>query len=115
MVQLWKIIIPASQVSADVHFPLCTFGSLFERPNASHPPECKKKKRENEGGVVQASSSKTQCEEILPIILSGTTARDNNVQEDFNDFVNDCSGFDFAYCIPKAYLTNHPRIHGEIL
>mmetsp|Transcript_111988 Transcript_111988/g.311258 ORF Transcript_111988/g.311258 Transcript_111988/m.311258 type:complete len:88 (+) Transcript_111988:218-481(+) len=87
MVQLWKIIIPTSQVSADVHFPLCTFGSLFERPNASHPP----------------------------IILSGTTARDNNVQEDFNDFVNDCSGFDFAYCIPKAYLTNHPRIHGEIL
>ena len=44
----------------------------------------------------------------VPIVFASTTARDNNVQENLDDFVNDGRRFDLAYCVPKAYLTNDP-------
>jgi hypothetical protein len=50
----------------------------------------------------------------LPTILSGTTAWDGNIQKGFDDFVNNGSRVDLAYCVPEAYLTNHPRINGQI-
>jgi hypothetical protein len=48
----------------------------------------------------------------VPTILSGTTAWDGNIQKGFDDFVNNGRRVDLAHCVPKADLTNHPRING---